>query len=71
MKFRYPTLLGFCILLAALAPATWHQKAQSELSVDQRLSVMTSKLETMRRSLNSAIGALPSDNKDKKCRRSS
>lgn len=66
MKFRYPTLLGFCILLAALVPATLAQKAQSELSADQRLNVMTSKLETMRRSLNSAIGALPSDNKDKK-----
>jgi outer membrane protein assembly factor BamD len=66
MKFRFP-LLGFCILLAALAPAALAQKAQSELSTDQRLNVMTSKLETMRRSLNSAINAIgKSDNKDKK-----
>ena len=66
MKFRFPTLLGFCILLAALAPATLAQKAQSELSTDQRLSVMTSKLDAMRRSLNSAINAMaPSGNKDK------
>jgi outer membrane assembly lipoprotein YfiO len=66
MKFRYPTLLGFCMLLAALAPATLAQRAQSELSADQRLNVMTSKLESMRRSLNSAIGAMPADNKEKK-----
>jgi len=67
MKFRYPTLLGFCILLVAFAPATLAQRAQSELSTDQRLNVMTSKLDTMRRSLSSAIAAMPSsDNKDKK-----
>lgn len=72
MKFRFPTLLGFCILLAALAPATLAQKPQSELSADQRLNVMTSKLETMRRSLNSAINAMAksdsakADSKDKK-----
>ena len=67
MKFRFPTLLGFCILLA-LAPAALAQRTQTELSTPQRLDVMTSKLESMRRSLNSAISAMnPSDkNKDTK-----
>jgi outer membrane protein assembly factor BamD len=57
------------MLLIGLAPVVFSQRpsAQSELSTVQRLNVMTSKLETMKRSLNSAISALPSDkSKDKK-----
>lgn len=64
MKFRFPTLLGFCILLA-LAPAVLAQRTQTELSTPQRLDVMTSKLESMRRSLNSAISAMNTSNKNK------
>lgn len=57
MKFRFPALLGFCILLVA-APLVLAQRTQTELSTPQRLDVMTSKLESMRRSLNSAISAM-------------
>lgn len=64
MKFRFPTLLGFCILLA-VAPSVLGQRAQTELSTPQRLDVMTSKLESMRRSLNSAISAMNSSSKNK------
>ena len=69
MKFSFPTLLVFCIFLAALAPATLAQRPQTELSTTQRLDVMNSKLESMRRSLNSAISTMASsekNNKDKK-----
>jgi outer membrane protein assembly factor BamD len=67
MKFRLPTLLGFCILLA-VAPVVLAQRTQTELSVPQRLDVLTSKLESMRRSLNSAISAMnpQKSNKDAK-----
>jgi outer membrane protein assembly factor BamD len=64
MKFRFPTLLGFCILLA-FAPVVLAQRSQTELSTPQRLDVMTSKLESMRRSLNSAISAMNSSDKNK------
>ena len=64
MKFRFSTLLGFCILLA-IAPVVLAQRSQTELSTPQRLDVMTSKLESMRRSLNSAISAMNSSDKNK------
>lgn len=63
MKFRF---LVLSVLVLALAQVAFGQRqGQSELSVGQRLEVMSSKLETMRRALNSAISAMPS-NKDKK-----
>src|ERR1044072_396915 len=67
MKYRLSTLLGFCILLA-IAPAALAQRTQTELSTPQRLDVLTSKLESMRRSLNSAISAMnpQKNNKDAK-----
>ena len=67
MKYRLPTLLGFCILLA-IAPAALAQRTQTELSTPQRLDVLSSKLESMRRSLNSAISAMnpQKNNKDAK-----
>ena len=64
MKYRLPTLLGFCILLA-IAPAVLAQRTQTELSTPQRLDVLTSKLESMRRSLNSAISAMNPQKNDK------
>src|SRR4029453_11894838 len=67
MKFRVPMLLGFCIVLA-VAPVALAQRTQTELSVPQRLEVLTSKLEAMRRSLSSAISAMnpQKNNKDAK-----
>ena len=67
MKFRLPTLLGVCMLLA-VAPIALAQRPQTELSTPQRLDVLASKLESMRRSLNSAISAMnpQKNNKDTK-----
>jgi outer membrane assembly lipoprotein YfiO len=63
MKFRFLVLF---VLVFALAHVAFGQRqTQTELSVGQRLDVMSSKLDSMRRSLNSAISALPA-NKDKK-----
>jgi len=72
MKFRFFGLLVATLLvLTAWSPQLLAQsgsaKAQSELSTVQRLDVMTSKLESMRRSLNSAIAAIdPKSAGDKK-----
>jgi outer membrane protein assembly factor BamD len=63
MKFRF--LVLSVLVLALTQNAFGQRQGQSELSVGQRLDVMSSKLETMRRSLNSAISAIPA-NKDKK-----
>ncbi|HSE31633.1 MAG TPA: outer membrane protein assembly factor BamD [Pyrinomonadaceae bacterium] len=62
---RVKALMVFCILLA-LAPVVLGQRTQTELSVAQRLDVMTSKLESMRRELNSALSSMnTSKNKEK------
>ena len=66
MKSRFLILALFCA--AVFGPQTvFGQKpgGQTELSTAQRLDVMSSKLDSMRRSLNSAIAAMP-ENKDKK-----
>jgi hypothetical protein len=63
MKSRF--LIASVLILTFMQFAFAQRQAQSELSIGQRLDVMTSKLESMRRSLNSALSALPS-NKDKK-----
>ena len=70
MRYRFPLQLAICAaLIFGFAGAAWAQgNASSELSTAQRLDVMRSKLEAMRRSLNSAIssmGAAPSE-KEKK-----
>src|ERR1700687_2283329 len=70
MRYRFPLQLAICAaLIFGFAGAAWAQgNAASDLSTVQRLDVMRSKLEAMRRSLNSAIasmGAAPSD-KEKK-----
>jgi hypothetical protein len=60
MKSRFLILVAFCALIFGL-PATGlaqRPSGQTELSTTQRLDVMSSKLDLMRRSLQAAIGAL-------------
>ncbi len=69
MKSRFIILALFCAAVLGLSQAAvFGQKTggQTELSTAQRLDVMSSKLDLMRRSLNSAIGAMPAPDKDKK-----
>ena len=67
MKSRFLILALFCAAVFGLPQVVFGQKTggQTELSTTQRLDVMSSKLDTMRRSLNSALAAMPED-KDKK-----
>jgi outer membrane protein assembly factor BamD len=67
MKSRFVILALFCVAVLGLPQAVFGQRTagQNELSTAQRLDVMNSKLDTMRRSLNSALAAIP-ENKDKK-----
>lgn len=67
MKSRFLILALFCAAVFGLPQAVFGQKTsgQTELSIGQRLDVMNSKLDSMRRSLNSAVAAIP-ENKDKK-----
>lgn len=69
MKFSFLTLLVICASIAGFGAAVSAQeqaRPQSELSAAQRLDVMTSKLESMRRSLTSAIDSMaPADKKAK------
>jgi outer membrane protein assembly factor BamD len=68
MTFRYLknflVVLGIFIALSMTAMA--QTSAQNEHSPIQRMEVMTSKLETMRRSLNSAISSMPAADKKEK-----
>jgi outer membrane protein assembly factor BamD len=72
MKSRFISLALFCAVIFGLSQTAFGQKTggQTELSTAQRLDVLSSKLDLMRRSLNSAIAAMPDDktkdNKDKK-----
>jgi outer membrane protein assembly factor BamD len=63
MRFRPITLSILAMVLAlgsfGTASAQSGSRAQSELSASQRLDVMRSKLEALRRSLNSAIAGIP------------
>ena len=67
MKSRFLILALFCAAVFGLPQAVFGQKTggQTELSAGQRLDVMNSKLDSMRRSLNSALSAMP-ESKDKK-----
>lgn len=60
MKSRLLSLLVSSVLVLGLAQAVLAQRTggQTELSVAQRLDVMTSKLELMRRSLTNAISSM-------------
>ena len=73
MHFRFIALSALCaalvLSLCAAALAQGSGKPQSDLSAIQRLDIMRSKLESIRRSLNSAISSMEpggSDKKDKK-----
>ena len=71
MKFRSLSIVTLAlVLLAALSATALSQaggRTQTELSAVQRMDVMSSKLDSMRRSLNSAISSIPatSDKKEK------
>ncbi len=68
MKFRFLSLLVFTVLVLGLVPSVFAQQpaGTSELSISQRLQVMTDKLETMRRLLTSAISSMaPAKTNDK------
>ncbi len=71
MRSRFLILAVFCALILGVAQTGFAQQksgGQTELSTAQRLDVMSSKLDLMRRSLSAAIKALeakPTD-KDKK-----
>ena len=60
MNSRLLSQLAVCALVLGLTLTAFGQKpgGQSELSIVQRLDVMGSKLESMRRSLNSAISSM-------------
>ena len=71
MKSRFLMLAVFWALIFGLPNMSFAQKpsGQTELSTAQRLDVMSSKLDLMRRSLSSAIKVMEDkspDNKDKK-----
>jgi outer membrane protein assembly factor BamD len=59
-------LLAPCLSLTRVAFAQQPQQGQSDLSNTQRLNVMRSKLEAMRRSLSSAIASMNSSDKGDK-----
>lgn len=71
MKSRFLILVAFCALVLGLPATGLAQKpgGQTELSTTQRLDVMSSKLDLMRRSLQAAINVMDSNKetaKDKK-----
>ncbi|HKR14008.1 MAG TPA: outer membrane protein assembly factor BamD [Pyrinomonadaceae bacterium] len=63
MKSRFLILAAFCALVFGLPAAGFGQQrqGQTELSTVQRLDVMSSKLDHMRRSLNSALSSMSED----------
>lgn len=68
MKSRLLILAVFCAVVFGLPTPGFAQKptGQTELSTNQRLDVMDSKLDLMRRSLSSAVKALENKSQDKK-----
>src|SRR5215216_7243101 len=68
MRSRFLILAVFCALIFGVAQTGFAQKSggQSELSTGQRLDVMSSKLDLMRRSLSSAIRVISDKSKDDK-----
>jgi len=68
MKSRLLILAVFCALVLGLPKVGFAQRpgGQTELSTSQRLDVMDSKLDLMRRSLSSAVKALESKSQEKK-----
>ncbi|MCM3901871.1 MAG: outer membrane protein assembly factor BamD [Pyrinomonadaceae bacterium] len=68
MHYRFIALASICValFLSAVPTALSQVKPPSDLSAVQRLDVMRSKLESLRRSLNNAISSLPPKGTDKK-----
>ncbi len=70
MSFRFVAAFALCgalvFAVADVAIAQAGGSAQSEHSAMQRLEIMRSKLEAMRRSLNSAISSLETTDKEKR-----
>ena len=71
MKSRFLILAVFCALILGMPIMSFAQKSggQTELSTGQRLDVMSSKLDLMRRSLVAALNVMQDkakDNKDQK-----
>src|SRR6185369_5109421 len=68
MKSRFLILAVFCALIFGLPKMGFAQKTsgQTELSTAQRLDVMSSKLDLMRRSLAAAIKVMEDKSKDNK-----
>src|ERR1041384_1123297 len=65
MKSRFLILAAFCALVLGLLPQSgFAQKpsGQTELSTSQRLDVMSSKLDLLRRSLSSALRVMEDKN---------
>src|SRR5215470_11594173 len=60
MKCRLLSLLAFCALIVSFSQVAIAQRSggQTELSIAQRLDVMSSKLDLMRRSLSSALSSM-------------
>jgi len=60
MKCRLLSLLAFCALIVSFNQVAIAQRSggQTELSIAQRLDVMSSKLDLMRRSLSSALSSM-------------
>src|ERR1044071_9523578 len=67
MKSSFLIVAVFCVLAVGLPITRFAQKpsGQTELSTAQRLDVMSSKLDLMRRSLSSALNAMEDNSKDK------
>jgi outer membrane protein assembly factor BamD len=66
MRFRCLSILAVMLFALCATALGQSSQAQSELSAVQRMDVMTSKLESMRRSLNSAISSMQPASTDKK-----
>ena len=67
MHFHFGAkLLSCAVLLLALTGITVAQQSGSDLPTLQRLDVMRSKLESMRRSLNSAVSSMPAATEQEK-----
>jgi outer membrane protein assembly factor BamD len=67
MKSRFLILVAFCALIFGLPATGLAQRpgGQTELSTNQRLDVMSSKLDLMRRSLQAAISVLEGKTEEK------
>ncbi|HKP47061.1 MAG TPA: outer membrane protein assembly factor BamD [Pyrinomonadaceae bacterium] len=65
MRFRFPLQLVICGALVLAFAGGLAAQTSSDLSTNQRLEIMRSKLEAMRRSLSSAISSIPASSNDK------